>query len=101
MRRAYVWENNHAIRCPACDAFISLMESDVGAHDFANYSINCDACGVTVRTATVLLLVASVDQESADARAARIRAQSGVRDPDPTATTLATQHVARVRSGAR
>lgn len=83
MKRAHVWENNHALRCPACDAFISLIGSDVGVHDFACYTIDCRACGVTIRTATVLFVVASVDQDAADARAARIRAQSGVRDPDP------------------
>lgn len=61
------------VYCPACDARVDTEGEDAGTYDGCEATFDCTACGTTIYTDTVTLVVAATTQETADARARRIR----------------------------
>lgn len=62
------------LRCPHCSAIVPVSTgSDVGAYDAIEVEVDCEACGETFHTETIVLVVSSQTPDAAAARAARIR----------------------------
>lgn len=94
-RRTRVFRGVWRVGCPECGAVVEVDHTDVGQYDCIEVEVDCAACGATLHTETIVMVVVSADRADVLARADRIREQAGARDAAPVGGII--EEVRRLR----